>query len=150
MKNKEYKSIERYKMPVSVQVTLFNKNNEVLLLKRKSTGFSDGLYGFIGGHVEQNEQIIDAAIREVKEEIGINIDRENLIFKSVMNRKVNENTEYIDFVFCVREWQGKIKNIEPEKCTELVWYSPDNLPENIIDFEKYLIENDDIFLSWGW
>lgn len=141
---------ERYKMPVSVQVILFNQNDEVLLLKRKSTGFSDGLYGFIGGHVEQNEQVIDAAIREVKEEIGIDIKRENLIFKSVMNRKVNENTEYIDFVFYVREWQGEIINREPEKCSELTWCKPNNLPENTIDFERYLIENDDIFLSWGW
>lgn len=141
---------ERFKMPVSVQVILFNKNNEVLLLKRKSTGFSDGLYGFIGGHIEQNEQVIDAAIREVKEEIGIDINRDNLTFKAVMNRKVNENTEYIDFVFIVNDWQGKIKNMEPDKCSELLWYNPKNLPMNIIDFEKYLIENDEIFLSWGW
>lgn len=141
---------ERFKMPVSVQVILFNQNEEVLLLKRKSTGFSDGLYGFIGGHVEQNEQVIDAAIREVKEEIGIDINRKNLIFKSVMNRKVNENTEYIDFIFILREWKGNIINMEPEKCSELTWHNPNNLPQNTIDFEKYLIENDDIFLSWGW
>ena len=141
---------ERFKMPVSVQVIIFNKNEEVLLLKRKSTGFSDGLYGFIGGHVEKNEQVIDAAIREVKEEIGIDIKKENLLFKSVMNRKVNENTEYIDFVFIAKEWQGNIINMEPEKCSELTWYQINNLPQNIIDFEKYLIENNDLFLSWGW
>jgi len=145
MKNKE-----RCKMPISVQVILVNQNDEVLLLKRKSTGFGDGLYAFIGGHVEQNEQVTDAAIREVKEEIGININKKNLIFKSVINRKVNENTEYIDFVFCVKEWQGKITNMEPEKCSELAWYKTNNMPQNTIDFEKYLIENDDIFLSWGW
>ena len=141
---------ERYKMPVSVQVILFNQNDEVLLLKRKSTGFSDGLYGFIGGHVEQHEHVIDAAVREVKEEIGIDIKKENLLFKSVMNRKVNENTEYIDFVFIAKEWQGNIINMEPEKCSELTWYQINNLPQNIIDFEKYLIENNDLFLSWGW
>lgn len=141
---------ERFKMPVSVQVILFNQNDEVLLLKRKSTGFGEGLYGFIGGHVEQNEQVIDAAIREVKEEIGIDINRKKLIFKSVMNRKVDENTEYIDFVFIAKEWQGNIINMEPEKCSELTWYQINNLPQNTIDFEKYLIENDDIFLSWGW
>ncbi|MCI8411236.1 MAG: NUDIX domain-containing protein [Clostridia bacterium] len=141
---------ERYKMPVSVQVILFNKNNEVLLLKRNSTGFSDGLYGFIGGHVEKNEMVINAAIRETKEEIGIDINREDLVFKSVMNRKVDKNTEYIDFVFIVKDWQGNIKNMEADKCSELVWCKPNNLPKNIIDFEKYLIDNQDVFLSWGW
>ncbi len=141
---------ERYKMPVSVQVILFNNKNEVLLLKRKSTGFSDGLYGFVGGHVEKNEQILDAVTRELKEEIGVDVKKENLKFKSVMNRKVNEDTEYIDFVFTVRKWNGTVKNMEPEKCSELIWYNPKKLPQNIIDFEKYLIENNDIFLAWGW
>ena len=89
-------------------------------------------------------------IRLVKEEIGIDIKKENLLFKSVMNRKVNENTEYIDFVFIAKEWQGNIINMEPEKCSELTWYQINNLPQNIIDFEKYLIENNDLFLSWGW
>lgn len=143
-------SKERYKMPVSVQIMLFNQNNEVLLLRRKSTGFGDESYGFIGGHVEQNEKVIDAAIREAKEEVGIAINSENLIFKSVMNRKVNETTEYIDFVFCVRKWHGKVTNMEPEKCSEIAWCKTNNLPSNIIDFEKCLINNNDIFLSWGW
>ena len=67
-----------------------------------------------------------------------------------MNRKVNEDTEYIDFVFTVRKWNGTVKNMEPEKCSELIWYNPKKLPQNIIDFEKYLIENNDIFLAWGW
>ena len=45
---------ERYKMPTSVQLILFNENNEILLLKRKNTGFGDEKYGFVGGHVEKN------------------------------------------------------------------------------------------------
>ena len=141
---------ERYKMPVTVQVMLFNKNNEVLLLKRHSTGFNDGLYGFVGGHVEKNEQIVDAAIREVKEEIGVDINRENLYFKSVLNRKISKNIAYVDFVFMTKKWKGSINNMEPEKCSELVWADLNNLPSQIMDFEKYLIENNDLFFSWGW
>lgn len=54
---------ERYKIPVSVQILLFNENGEVLLLKRKKTGFGDSKYGFIGGHVEKGENIKKAIIR---------------------------------------------------------------------------------------
>lgn len=141
---------ERYKMPVSVQIMLFNENEEVLLLKRKTTGFGDGKYGFIGGHVEKNEDVKKAIIREVKEEVDIELEERDLKFRNVLNRKVNENTEYIDFVFVAKEWKGNIKNMEPEKCSELIWCNPNNLPHNIIDFEKYILNSKDTCLIFGW
>lgn len=36
---------------------------------------------------------------------------------------------------------GDIKINEPEKCSELVWCNPNNLPDDIIDFEKEAMEN---------
>lgn len=141
---------ERYKMPVSVQILLFNKNEQILLLKRKSTGFGDEQYGFIGGHVEKNENVKKAIIREAKEEVGIEIDEQDLEFRNILNRKVNENTEYIDFVFTTKKWQGTIENMEPGKCSELLWCNINNLPNNMIDFEKYILSNEDKCLFFGW
>lgn len=141
---------ERYKMPVSVQIILFDKDNQILLLKRKSTGFEDGKYGFIGGHVEENENVKKAIIREVKEEIDIEISEQDLEFRNVLNRKVNKKTEYIDFIFTARKWKGNIKNMEPEKCTEILWCNINNLPDNIIDFEKYILNSEDKCLFFGW
>ena len=141
---------ERYKMPVSVQILLFNENGEVLLLKRKKTGFGDGEYGLIGGHVEKGENVKKAIIREVNEEIGIEIAENELQFRNIMNRKVNENIEYIDFVFTAKKWNGSIVNMEPEKCSELKWCSPDKLPSNTLDFEKYIINNQETYLDFGW
>ena len=47
---------QRYKMSVSVQKILLNQKNEVLLSKRKSTGFCDGMYGLVGKHIEQGDK----------------------------------------------------------------------------------------------
>ena len=141
---------ERYKLPVSVQILLFNENGEVLLLKRKKTGFGDSKYGFIGGHVEKGENVKKAIIREVKEEIGVEIAENDLKFRNVMNRKVNQDVEYIDFIFIAKKWRGNIKNMEPEKCIELKWCNPNKLPNNILDFEKYIIDNKEIYLDFGW
>ena len=119
-------------------------------MKRKSTGFGDGEYGFVGGHVEKNENIKKAIIRETKEEINIEIEEQNLKFRNVLNRKVN-NDEYIDFVFETRKWKGNIKNMEPDKCSELIWCNPNNLPNNTIDFEKSILSSkEDICLFFGW
>lgn len=141
---------ERYKMPVSVQILLFNENGEVLLLKRKKTGFGDSKYGFIGGHVEKGENIKKAIIREVNEEIGVEIAENDLEFRNIMNRKVNQDVEYIDFIFIAKKWKGNIRNMEPEKCSELKWCNPNKLPSNILDFEKYIIDNKEAYLDFGW
>lgn len=141
---------QRYKMPVSVQIILLNQKNEVLLSKRKSTGFCDGMYGLIGGHVEQGEQVINAIIRETKEEIGVKIKKEHINFKCIMNRKVDNTLEYIDFVFVVNNWNGAIANMEPEKCYELRWFDINNMPQNTIDFVKYLVNTEEKIILWGW
>ena len=72
----------RYKSMIVVDLMLTRKNNEkteVLLALRKNTGYNDGKYELPGGHVEEGEDLIDAMIREAKEELNINLKRENLI-----------------------------------------------------------------------
>ena len=59
-------SLKKEGMP-NTRIDLFNENGEVLLLKRKKTGFGDSKYGFIGGHVEKGENVKKAIIREVNE-----------------------------------------------------------------------------------
>lgn len=46
-------------------------NNEQILLGMKKRGFGMGKYNGFGGKVEAAESIIDAAIRETKEECGV-------------------------------------------------------------------------------
>jgi 8-oxo-dGTP pyrophosphatase MutT (NUDIX family) len=50
---------------VRVKVLLVNSKNEILL------AYSHNNYQFPGGHVEDNEELIDTVKREVKEETGI-------------------------------------------------------------------------------
>lgn len=144
-------SEERYKVHVSVQLILFNEKNEILLSKRKSTGYLDGQYGVVGGHLEKGEDVKSAIIREAKEEANINIKKEDLVLKNVMNRKINEDIQYVDFIFSTNKWSGNIKNMEPDKCSELIWCNKDELPEETIDFVKYYLnEYNDRLIILGW
>ena len=55
-----------------VKVLLINSNNEILL------GYSHNDYQFPGGHVEDNEELIETVNREIKEETGIELNLKNI------------------------------------------------------------------------
>ena len=141
---------ERNKLPISVQLLLENQN-KILLMKRKNTGYEDGKYSLPGGHVEANEEIRKALVREAKEEIGININVEDLEFYKVLNRKVSQSREYVDFVFKTKRWSGEISNNEKEKCEEIIWADKDKIPENTLDFiPKILNKNESAYMPYNW
>ncbi len=118
-------------------VVLMNEKSEILLMRRKGTTFGDGLYALPGGKIEAGETALAAALREVKEEVGITIERPALIH--VIDRK-GVDSEFYAFVFRAMVWQCKPVNCEPEKCDDISWFSLDVLPENIIPAHKQAIE----------
>ena len=71
-------------------------------------------------------------------------------FRKILHRKIDKDTEYIDFVFTAERWSGLIKNMEKDKCNELIWCNEDKLPDNLLDFEKYIINHKDMVLFFGW
>jgi len=123
-----------------------------MLLKRKNTGFEDGKWSVVAGRMDGGEEVIAAAIREAKEEAGIDIDPDHLQIVGVMHRK-NKDSEWIDFYLKVQEWKGKIINAEPHKCEELKWFEVNRLPENMIAYVRKAVEknhNERWFESVGW
>lgn len=141
---------ERNKLPISVQLIL-EKENKILLMKRKNTGYEDGKYSLPGGHVKANEEIRKALIREAKEEIGIDLDIKDMEFYKVMNRKVSKQQEYIDFIFKTKHWTGEITNEESDKCEEIIWVNKKEIPKNTLSFISQMLENDkSTYLPYNW
>ncbi len=143
-------AMERHKIiPASYLVLI--KDNRVLLLRRFNTGYKDGMYSFVAGHVDAGETFTRAIIREAGEEAGITLGVENLKMAHVMQRcsSADENGERIDAFFTASKWEGEITNKEPDKCDDLAWFDLDNLPENIIPYIKHAIEciQNNIFYS---
>lgn len=57
---------------------LITRGEEVLLIKRRYEPFKDQ-WCFPGGHVDQGEQVREAAVREAEEETGITIELDRII-----------------------------------------------------------------------
>lgn len=139
---------ERYKSPIAVYIILRDYNKRILLMRRKNTGFHDGLWSLPSGHVEKNESIQTAIIREAKEEINIRIIKKNLKLKYIIHRKSTIDT-YIDCFFECNIWKNNIKNNEPQKCSDIMWAKIEELPINTVPYVKNAIlsQNKEIIFS---
>jgi 8-oxo-dGTP pyrophosphatase MutT (NUDIX family) len=141
---------ERFRLVSAVHLFLL-QNGRVLLLRRSNTGYEDGNYSVIAGHLNGDEEIKAAAIREAEEEAGIEIVPEDVEVVGVMHRRSDD--ERIDFFLAARTWSGRISNKEPDKCDGLAWFELRALPDNVIPYVRRALENyrrGRWFDSFGW
>lgn len=99
----------------------------------------DGYYSVVAGHLEGGETVIEAMIREAKEEADIILDSDTLEIVSVMHRKSGQ--ERIDFFVSASSYKGSVKIMEPHKCSDMRWFSLEELPQNIIPYVRKAIKN---------
>lgn len=119
---------------------IVRRDGEILLLKRNNTGYQDGNYGLIAGHLDGNELATYAVVREAKEEAGITVQPEDLRLVHTSHRLATGiSTERIELFFETTKWQGDIINAEPEKCDELSWHTIDSLPSNTIPLIRQVL-----------
>jgi len=138
------------RFPVAVHIFLLREDH-VLLLRRANTGYEDGNYSVVAGHLDGGESVTRAAIREAHEEVGIALRPTDLTVVGVMHRVSNE--ERIDFFLVATTWGGTLTNQEPNKCAELRWCALDALPTNTIPYVQAALENfrgSVWFAEFGW
>lgn len=139
--------------PLAIHI-FFKKDNQILLSLRANTGYEDGKYSVVAGHVEAGESIIEAGIREAKEEAGVDITPFHFKIVGSMHRKSDD--ERIDYFAVVDNWKGEPHNCEENKCGGLEWHPINNLPHNIIPYIKFAINktfngNTDFWYEeYGW
>jgi 8-oxo-dGTP diphosphatase len=133
--HKEKMATESLKPKVGVGILIL-REGKTLLGKRKNV-HAAGQWGSVGGHVEHLESLESAALREMKEEAGIEV--ENLRFLCVVNYK-NDPKHYIDIGF-VADWKsGEPEIREPDKLEEWRWFDLNDMPEPLFDMLPSYLE----------
>lgn len=120
-------------IPTGVHVVL-DEGDRVLLMRRAGTGFFDGLYSLPGGHLEEGESVRETAVREMREELGIDIDTAELAVVGVVHRR--SDTNRIDFFLRASRWSGTPHIAEPDKCDDLRWFERDALPAATVPYVR--------------
>lgn len=131
---------ERHRVKCAVYLIL-RDGDKVLLSMRHNTGWKDGWFSLVAGHVEAGEAAEQSVIREAKEEAGITIHPNDLRHVFTAHRLSDDTTDdYVDLFFECTRWSGDIENAEPEKCTELRWVAIDELPEKLLDYISLVLQ----------
>ena len=128
---------------------ILRHGDRILLGLRCNTGYSDGLYHLPAGHLEDGETVVAGAIREAREELGVDIDPADLRMAHVMHQRSGR----VSFFFDVARWSGDIVNAEPDKCKALDWFADDRLPSNMVRYARValdLIRNGSTLGLYGW
>jgi len=150
MTKKKSNTKGRFKLVSAVHLVLV-KDGNILLLRRFNTGYRDGDYSVIAGHLDGGKQARMAMSREAKEEAGIEVAPEDLKLVHLMHRQSAE--ERVDFFFTATKWSGKPKIMEPDKCDELKWVPIKSLPGNMVPYVKAGIQNflnGRTYSEFGW
>ena len=117
---------------------------EVLLQLRQGTGYMDGHWAAAAaGHVEADESVFAAAVREAAEELGVGIAPEDLEPLCAMHRTAGNHDpidERVDFFLACRRWSGTPQLRETEKAADLRWCGLDALPVPLVPHELFVLE----------
>lgn len=150
---------ERHKVVPEVLLFLI-KDGKILLSRRFQTGFEDGNWGLPGGHGEDRETMRQGVAREAKEEIGIEIEVEDLDFVHTQHKwsvNIKNDQEFpharAGFYFTAKKWKGEPTNMEPEKCSGLEWFPLDALPPNMVPHVRAAIESfqrGELYDEYNW
>ncbi|MBW2986036.1 NUDIX domain-containing protein [Candidatus Woesearchaeota archaeon] len=118
-----------------IQIFILNAEGDLFVQKRSdSKDTFPGLYeGGITGHVLSGEKCIEAAIRELKEELGIEVTADDL--KEIMRFKVLFENEHELITAYLLDYDGPIK-IDNDEVVSGEFVPIDDLRQRIKDDDK--------------
>ncbi len=131
------------KIGVGVGMMILNDNKILLGLRnpdRHKAGSElkgEGTWTMPGGKVDFKETLINAAIRETKEETGLEVQEAKVI---TIQDDFGPNAHYVTVGFLAEKYTGHPKAMEPETILEWRWFPLDSLPENVYPASKKVLE----------
>lgn len=125
----------------------------ILLSKRKNTEHMDGHWSLVAGHVYEGESCTRAMVREAQEECGLFLNANDLKLVGAMHH-YSAPFDYTNFIFSVDLQGQQPKNLEPEKCDALEFYTIENLPSPMVQYVVEIIRKSMLTTHWisefGW
>jgi len=123
---------------VGVGVLLVDERKRVLLTLRKRAPEA-GCWSIVGGKVDYLEQLEQCAVREAREEVGVEVKLVQLL--CVTDHVLPEEEQHwVAPAYLGKIVSGEAKNCEPHKTGAVQWFEMNGIPENLTMTARNAIE----------
>jgi len=123
---------------------LIIKDGKVLLGKRNDDAEKasselrgEGTWTMPGGKIHFGETIFQAAKRELFEETGMQLISGTII---CVNNEKNNYAHFVTVGILCEKFEGLPETKEPEEITQWEWFSLEDIPENLYEPSKSILE----------
>lgn len=125
-----------------------------LLLGREDNFYPSGIFRMIGGGIDVGETVIDGTIREIKEELGLNVKNDELIELAEVDLEGSfQEKVYITKIFVFYLKVNLADCVASDDVSELVSCTEDeyiSLVERFFDLrDDHIYKKNDFEFSWG-
>ena len=110
---------------MGIGVFVINEEGKILMQRRKGS-HGEGTWSLPGGKLEHGESWETCAKRETEEEALIRI--KDVRYLTATNDIFKEGPHYVTIFVKTTEYEGTPAIAEPEKCTDMGWFSWNDLP----------------------
>jgi mutator protein MutT len=121
---------------VGVGAIIVDNRGRLFLARRGIKAKNErGLWEFPGGSVEFGETVAAALRREMREEFGIEITVGELL--DVVDHILKEEGQHwVSPTYLCTITAGEPHIMEPEKCAEIGWFRPDEVPKELTQISR--------------
>jgi len=136
----------------STVFVILRDRDRIFVLRRHGTGWMDGHFSLPAGGVEDGETLVQAAVREAREEVGVTVDPANLRLVHVLHARTHGDT-WTGHFFETTRWQGTPTVHEPEKHDQPCWVGVDALPRPTVPYVRGALEamhEGRTYSEYGW
>lgn len=132
-----------------ISIFIINNKNQILLQKRSaSKRFHPNKLGLCSGHVDSGESVENAALRELKEEVGIEI-LPNLLIpfgkRKIYKKEINSHITYFYYTEINMDETDFI--IQTEELSEVKWFDIDVVINKIKEHDNSItLQEDRLYL----
>lgn len=131
-------------------ICVVKKEDKILISQRISASFTENaVFGLPSGHVEEGEHAIEAGIRELLEETNLKATSYELLTVIDDPNSQPSGHHFIHFAILVNQFEGELKNPEPDKHTDWQWVGINNLPQPLLRSHLEALNNLDKGLSFS-
>ncbi len=121
----------------AVAIFIINSNNQVLLQRRSKTKkmWPNMWDVTAGGHVDAGEFGFETVIRETKEELGIELDNNNITFigSAISSHTKNDilDNHFNEYYIVNKDIDITKLSLDPEEVSEVKWINKDEILDRI-------------------